>query len=131
MTVINSNKMDFSNVIRDYLRQYDGTAIEALTATITEVAKESVKKLKADSPRGKTGEYSKNWKYEVERGRLKVGATVYGGKPTYRLAHLLEHGHAKRGGGRVEGITHIAPVEEWATEEVVNRYIDKMEEAIE
>lgn len=124
--VINSNRFDFSEVIGKYLKGYEAEAVEKLTETITEVTKESVKKLKATSPKH-TGEYAKHWTYTIEKSRLKVGAVVFGDKPTYRLAHLLEKGYAKRGGGFVPGRPHIAPVEEWASDEVINRFIEKME----
>ena len=124
--VINSNRFDFSDVVQKYLRNYDAEAVEKLTETITEVARDSVKKLKATSPK-RTGQYARHWTYKLDRGRIKQGAVVFGDSPTYRLAHLLEHGHAKRGGGRSAPIEHIAPVEAWAADELVNRYIAKME----
>lgn len=123
---VNSSTMNFADVVAKYLREYETEATEKLTETITEVAKESVKKLRSSSPK-RTGKYAKGWTYKVEKGRMNNVATVYGNAPTYRMAHLLENGHAKRGGGRTAPITHIEPVEQWAVDNVVNRYIEKME----
>lgn len=127
--VINSNRFNFAETVQEYLKGYKGMTVEALTAVIPQVAKESAKKLQQASPK-KSGKYAKGWTYKAEKGRIRVGATVYGKDPTYRLAHLLEYGHAKRGGDRmpVEGIEHIAPVAEWAQDEAVNRMFDYLEE---
>ena len=127
--VINSSKFDFREVVQKYLEEQRYEVIEAMSEAIDEVAKESVKKLKATSPRGngQTHQYYKGWAYKIEKGRLSHGATVYGKTGTYQLAHLLEKGHAKRGGGRTNEYVHIKPVEEWAIDEVIDRTITKVE----
>lgn len=127
--VINSSKFDFREVVQKYLEEQRYEVIEAMSEAIDEVAKESVKKLKATSPRGKgqTHQYYKGWAYKIEKGRLSHGSVVYGKTGTYQLAHLLEKGHAKRGGGRTNEYVHIKPVEEWAIDEVIDRTITKVE----
>lgn len=57
-----------------------------------------------------SGRYSRGWTSTVEETRLGSTGIIYNKTPG--LPHLLENGHAKRGGDRVPGSTHIAPVEE-------------------
>ena len=128
MAVVHSSKMNFAEVVQDMLeKQYYPNVVETTTDVIDEVSKEAVKKLKQDSPKGAKGKYAKGWTRKVETGRLTVGATVYGKRGTYQLAHLLENGHAKRGGGRTAPIVHIKPVEEWAISEVEKKIREKVE----
>ena len=44
----------------------------------------------------------------------------------YQLAHLLEHGHVKRGGGRVPAQPHVASAEERGNEKLVNTIKQKL-----
>lgn len=82
-------------------------------------AKEAVKGLKATSPEGegsRKGHYKDGWASKVEsEDSVSIGIRIYNKKKP-GLTHLLEKGHAKRGGGRVEGIPHIAPAERKAAE---------------
>lgn len=130
MAVINSSrfnvKEDIDWAVKKYLENYNNAVVEQMTEVIPEVAREAVSKLKKTSP-VETGKYSKGWTYSLDKGRLNVGATIYGKSGTYQLAHLLEYGHAKRGGGRTAAIAHIKPVEEWALDEILDRTIRRLE----
>lgn len=122
---------NLADVLQDMLMEYGASTTEAVKTVVEEVSKEGVKKLKSTSASsfGGTGQYASHWTQMIEKGRLSNTAIIYGNKPTYRLAHLLEHGHARRGGGRdVPGREHIAPVEEWVNQEAVDRIIKHVEE---
>ena len=87
------------------------TYTEEVGAAIEEAVKETAQALAADlretSPKN-TGEYAKGWTARKEG----PGKYVVYNKKKPQLTHLLEHGHAKAGGGRVEGRPHIKPAEE-------------------
>lgn len=106
---------DLSREITQALRTYTSEVAEGLEEAKEEVAKNASKKLRRTSPRD-TGEYARGWRAK------KVGrAWVVHNSTRYQLTHLLEHGHAKRGGGRVPGIPHIRPVEQQAITEFQQR----------
>ena len=122
--IVNSNRFNFKDSIDDLLvNWYENDVVPTLEETLDEVSKEAVKKLKKASP-GK-GDYHKGWTREREKGRIKVGWTIYNKLPG--LPHLLENSHALRNGLRSTPIVHIQPVEQWAIEEVQDRFYDKME----
>ena len=80
---------------------------KAVRKTATSVKKE----ISAKAPK-KTGAYAKSWTAKkTKENSHSLEMTVHS-KNRYQLAHLLEKGHAKRGGGRVSGKPHIAPAEE-------------------
>ena len=118
--------IDLERAVKDILQDYSVEVSKAAAEAVQEVTKEATKKLRQTSPKRK-GRYAKGWASKVEKTATTVDATVYGKTGTYQLAHLLENGHAKRGGGRVNGNTHIKPVEEWAIKEVEARIREKVE----
>ena len=102
---------------------------EAVEKAVKETAKQTTAELRSISPEGDTGEYAKHWSYKRDKnlsGRHRYDMVVYSKKPEYRITHLLEKGHAKRNGGRVDGITHVKIAEKHAKEilqERIERYL--------
>lgn len=100
------------------LDEYLGDVAENIPEITERVGKEGAKVLRgvAASKFGGTGKYASGWTYTVDRSRLHTLVTLHNAKVP-GLPHLLEHGHAKVGGGRVAGRVHIAPVEEMLIKE--------------
>lgn len=110
----------FTDALDKILAQYGDEVNEKSTQLVPKAAQRAAKALREES-RQKFGSpdeeyrYAKGWTYETKKGRLRTEATVYN-KNSPGLAHLLEHGHANRYGGRTPGRSHIAPVEEAVVE---------------
>lgn len=103
------------------LKTYTTEVEEGLEKAKEKAAKDGAKTLKAVSPKGRTGKYAKGW-----RAKRDGKAWVIHNATRYQIAHLLEKGHAKRGGGRVPGRVHIAPVEE----QTIDQYEREVERVI-
>ena len=116
---------ELASEIAKGLSEYSQDIVDVLNEKSAATAKEAVTKLKARSPK-KTGKYARSWKVNTEKFHGEPDRhVIYNGKH-YWLTHLLEFGHAKAGGGRVEGKPHIAPVEEETAED----FVRVVEEAI-
>ena len=115
MSTIDSLADDIMQGLHEYVSLANDSMKDAVKKTATSVKKE----ISANAPK-KSGDYAKSWKAtKVAENSHTLQMTVHS-KDHYRLAHLLEKGHAKRGGGRVTGKPHIAPAEENGAEMLTN-----------
>ena len=107
-----------ASAIEEELKKYNDLAADELKKAVKKAGKTTKEDINGSAP-VRTGRYAKSWRSKVtEETSQSIAVTVY--SPTrYMLAHLLENGHAKRGGGRVRAIPHIAPAEEHAKEELI------------
>ena len=109
-----------SDEIMDALEEYREMTDEVVQTAVDTVSKETRKIVQAGSP-VQTGGYQKGWAVKTTSTKAgQVSITVYNRKKP-GLTHLLEKGHAKRGGGRVAGQPHIAPAEQYAVSELENK----------
>ena len=93
------------------LKEYRDLADEAMKKAVKKTATTVKNEISANAP-ADTGAYAKSWSTKkVSESSHSLTVTVHS-RNRYQLAHLLEHGHAKRNGGRVSGKPHIAPAEQ-------------------
>lgn len=110
------------------LEEYSDAVIDEVKKAQDEIAKGCKKNLEADSPDGATHKYKKGWEVTVtENTSLSKHVVIH--NKEYRLTHLLENGHAKRGGGRTRAFPHIKKNEEKANAEFEERVREAIENA--
>ena len=109
---------EFVKAMEKIMTKYEGDVTDVTRRLVKRAGQEGAEKLRRTSPKD-TGRYARDWsggRYVKTWSGAEI--TVYNEAPTYRLAHLLEHGHALRNGGRTKAIPHIKPVEEEVKQEL-------------
>ena len=97
--------------IMEGLQEYADLATEDMKKAVRKTGSTVKKDITANAPK-KTGAYSKSWAVKTTKETSTSLELTVHSKNKYQLAHLLEHGHAKRGGGRTKAQPHIAPAEQ-------------------
>lgn len=111
-----ATKIDnLANEIMEGLKEYADIASDDVKKAVRKAGNTVRKEISENAPKD-TGAYAKSWSVKkTKETSNSLEVTVYS-KNRYQLAHLLEHGHAKRGGGRVAARPHIAQAEQSAVE---------------
>ena len=111
-----ATKIDnLANEIMAGLKEYADLASDDVKKAVRKAGNTVRKEISENAPKD-TGAYAKSWSVKkTKETSNSLEVTVYS-KNRYQLAHLLEHGHAKRGGGRVAARPHIAQAEQSAVE---------------
>ena len=118
-----TNINNLANEFMTILQHYTSDIGDKADQVVQKVGAETVEELKITSRKGARKKYAKSWKLKRDKkGHVVVHNTEY------RLTHLLEKGHEKRGGkGRTRPFGHIKPAEQRAVEKVIR----EMRQAIE
>ena len=102
---------DLAEEVMKGLTEYSKLATADMKKAVKKAGNDVRKEIQSSAPED-TGAYAKSWAVKTTRESAeKLEVTVHS-RNRYQLAHLLEFGHAKRGGGRTKAQPHIAPAEE-------------------
>jgi HK97 gp10 family phage protein len=111
-----ATKIDnLANEIMEGLKEYADLASDDVKKAVQKAGNTVRKEISENAPKD-TGAYAKSWSVKKMKETSNCLEVTVHSKNRYQLAHLLEHGHAKRGGGRVAARPHIAQAEENAIE---------------
>lgn len=122
---------ELSAAIAERLQAFQGATDEALLVAINETAEAAAQVVKAKAQHFGSN-YANDITAQTARKILKNRGTAYvTGGDHYRVAHLLEHGHAIVRGGRklgdVKGFEHFADGERYAEDHLVENIRKEIE----
>lgn len=119
--------IDISQAIMSELQAYTNELAERVNKSARSCANKLRRTLEETSPE-KTGDYKKGWKVRQVYKDQAGSQFVVHNATDYQLTHLLEYGHAIKGGTkRVKAIPHIAPAEEM----IIKEFTAKVEKDIQ
>jgi hypothetical protein len=100
-----------ADAVMEGLEEYNKLATDKVKAAVKKAGTTVRKEISSTAPR-RSGKYADSWRTKTTaESSTSMQVTVYS-PSRYMLAHLLEHGHALRNGGRARAFPHIAPAEE-------------------
>ena len=108
---------ELADTVMESLTEYANLATDDMKKAVKKAGNTAKKEIAANAPKD-TGAYGKSWSVKTTKESSNALEVTVHSRNRYQLAHLLEHGHAKRGGGRVSARPHIAPAEETAVEQL-------------
>lgn len=114
-----------SDEIMKGLIEYKDLVADDVKSIVKKVGNDTKNEIKNNAPK-RTGAYKKSWSVKTTKENSNALTVTVHSKNRYRLTHLLEKGHAKRGGGRTKAIPHIGPAEEKAIKELYDEISRKI-----
>ena len=102
---------DLADAIMETLEDYADLAAEDVKQAVREAGDTVRDEIRTHAPKD-TGDYAKSWAVKKMKETSSSLTVAVHSRNRYQLAHLLEFGHAKRGGGRVAAQPHIASAEQ-------------------
>ena len=116
----------FEDALRETLDEYNKNVVKISKQKAKESIDKLVKNTKATAPQNRPQYKNKITSKKTKEDSFGVEYTWYVSGSEYRLSHLLEHGHAKRGGGRTKAFHFIQN----ALTPIMSDYVKSIEEAV-
>lgn len=105
--------IDLAEELTDILSEYTEEVNQVVEDSSDVAANHAIQVIQQKAPK-RQGKYANSFR-KKKLNSLRGKSTIVHSPKHYRKTHLLEHGHAKKNGGRVRGFPHLQPAEEEGT----------------